>query len=730
MIRRTILLFCLVACTLEAAFPRQTPNGSMLGEGELAPDDSLLVNILTNVAQYSEKVKAYEAQMYLRGQYRAHRRNELIRFVPRMFRFYKDVDDYLTEAVGEIHYTYPDVYDMKVRALTGTFKRNRPEIGNSLEYFNMNLYSPTLLPDRLISPLWAKGSTYYTYSLDSLSGRGDSLRYYIRIEPKKKSSQLVSGLMVVSHGDWLIRRIKLQGEIELTTFSLAMEMGDEGAELLLPKRFDVNLMFRFLWNKIEADMAAEMTYQSVDIREEWAGESAPKSKYDLTDAYRLKCDDSQMVNDTAYVAAHRPYALTDEQESIYANYYQRRKVTELTVPEPKRKSQHFWNDVGDALVSSYTLDLPRMGSVRFSPLLDWGMFSYSPKNGFSYKQQFRYNRVFADDKWVRFVPKVGYNFTRKEFYWSGNLDFFYAPSRLGALTLRIGNGNRIYTSRLVDELKQLKDTLIDFEKLHLEYFKDNYVQLGNRIELANGLELMTVASMHWRKAVQASEMPAADPLMRHKTISSRPTYVTFAPRVRLAWTPALYYYMDGKRKVNLRSKYPTFTIDYEKGIKGVLGSNGSYERIESDIQQRIKLMPMTYLFYRVGGGAFTEQRSVYFVDFVNFARSNLPVGWNDEIGGAFHLLDGEWYNSSRWYSRLHLTYEAPFVLIPHTSAFTGLVHSERFYLSLLYNTHLRPYVEMGYGVGTYLFDAGLFVSNVNGRFSEVGCKFTFELFSR
>ena len=40
---------------------------------------------------------------------------------------------------------------------------------------------------------------------------------------------------------------------------------------------------------------------------------------------------------------------------------------------------------------------------------------------------------------------------------------------------------------------------------------------------------------------------------------------------------------------------------------------------------------------------FTKQEDMYFVDFANFARRNLPEGWNDDIGGTFQLLDGRWY---------------------------------------------------------------------------------------
>ena len=62
---------------------------------------------------------------------------------------------------------------------------------------------------------------------------------------------------------------------------------------------------------------------------------------------------------------------------------------------------------------------------------------------------------------------------------------------------------------------------------------------------------------------------------------------------------------------------------------------------------------MRNIYYRFGFGAFTNQDELYFVDFANFSRHNLPVGWNDEIGGVFQVLDSRWYNSSRRYVRGH-----------------------------------------------------------------------------
>lgn len=693
--------------------------------------DSVLSQVLRFVPIYSQAVKGYESDVYMRGNFKVHKQNQLIRFVPSMFRLNKNVSDYVVESVGELHYTCPDIYNLKIHAYCGTFRRNQGELGNTMEFLGMNVYSATLLPGKLISPLDEKGSRYYDYRLDSVCGVGDSLLYYIHILPRNKSIQLVSGYMVVDGGRWTIREISLKGRVELLTFDIHITMGQEGETALLPGRLRLNLLFDFVGNKIEADYTAILNYTSVRMEnvDSTVVSSSGNSKYDLTNSYRLVCDRKQAVEDTAYVALHRSYPLNDKEKGIYDDYRQRKQQFLQDTVSNRRKTLTFLGEVGDALISHYTLDLSDFGSVRCSPLINPLMVSYSHSNGFSYKQEFKYNLLFPNERWLRAVPRIGYNFTRKEFYWNVNAELFYWPERLAALGVKLGNGNRIHTSRVMDEIKHIPDSLLDFDKLNLDYFRDSYLQIGHQIELVNGLELTTGVSIHRRTVIDKPEISLPN-IHANEWSELQSAYISFAPRLKLQWTPGQYYYMNGRRKIKLRSRYPTFLLDYERGLKGVLGSTGSYERTELDVQQQLPLSLMSKLSYRLGAGFFTDQDEVYFVDFANFTRNNLPVGWNNEIGGTFQLLDGHWYNSSRYYLRGHLTYEAPFLLVPHLKKYTRMIDSERLYAGVLFEERLTPYVELGYGIGTHIFDFGLFVNNVNGRFNEFGCKFTFELFSK
>ena len=692
--------------------------------------DSIIERVMTFAPLYETIVSDYRANLYIKGRMDIQKKNFILRYVPSMFRLQKGVREYMLETYSDLHYTAPNIYDQKVKASQGTVRGNRGLPG-LLEYFSVNIYSASLLNDeRLMSPLAKNGQKFYKYRIDSVMGDPNNLDYRIRFIPKTKSDQLVGGYMIVSSNVWSVREIRFSGRSELITFTCWIKMGEVGKkDEFLPVRYDVEALFKFLGNKVDGSYTASLDYKSIELKEKKTRKKE-KKKYNLSESFSLQCDTNAYKTDASTFAILRPIPLADDEKKLYQDYQLRR---DTVVSQKKTKSQAFWGTMGDLMLEDYKFNLSNIGSVRFSPFINPLLFSYSGSNGLSYRQDFRYNRLFRGDKLLRIVPKLGYNFTRKEFYWSLNADFEYWPQKRGFFRLNVGNGNRIYSSKVLDELKAMPDSIFNFDLIHLDYFKDLYFNFFHSVEVTNGLDISVGFSAHKRTAVERSRfvitgdypMPPPEFMDKFKN-----TYISFAPRIRVEWTPGLYYYMNGKRKINLRSFYPTFSVDYERGIKDVFKSTGEYERIEFDLQHQIRLGLMRNIYYRFGFGAFTNQDELYFVDFVNFSRHNLPVGWNDEIGGVFQVLDGRWYNSSRRYVRGHFTYEAPFLVLRHLMKYTRYVQNERIYVSALSMPHLQPYLEVGYGIGTHIFDLGVFVSSENWKFGGIGCKFTFELFNR
>lgn len=700
--------------------------------------DSILNNVMTFAPFYESVVSDYKADLYIKGMIDIKKKNFILRYVPSMFKMQKGVRKYIIETYSDLHFTAPGIYDQKVKAAVGTLHGNKGVPG-LLEYFNINLYSSSLLDERLLSPLAKNGRKYYKYLIDSIMGTPDERSYKIRFIPRTKSDQLVGGFMVVSDDVWSVREIRFSGRSELLLFSCRIEMGQVGEENeFLPVSYDVDASFNFLGNRMNGNYSASLNYREITLEEKSKLRKRKRkkipgqSKYDLSESFNLQCDTNAYNVDTAYFETLRATELSEEERQVYRDDALRRDTVHRNM-KPKTKSQVFWGQVGDIMVSDYKLNLSKLGSVKSSPLINPFLMSYSKNNGFSYRQSFKYNLLLSGDRLLRVVPKMGYNFTRKEFYWSVHSEFNYWPEKIAAVHIDFGNGNRIYSSDVLDDLKALPDSTFNFDKVQLDYFYDLYFNFRHSIEIVNGLDLSVGFSTHRRKAVHPmkwgdlEQQPDAPSTMPDNI---RNTYLSFAPRIRLEWTPCLYYYMNGHRKVNLRSKYPTFAVDWERGIKGVFGSTGQYERWEFDLQHHIPLGLLRNIYYRVGFGAFTNQKEMYFVDFANFARSNLPEGWNDEIGGVFQLLDGRWYNSSRQYIRANFTYEAPFLLLRHLMKYTRYVQNERIYVGVLSVPHLQPYIELGYGIGTHIFDFGVFVGSENWKYTQVGCKFTFELFNR
>lgn len=748
-LKRLLLIWIGICFLLSGVQKAGAVSVSYPADKSVTSADSIMDKVIFFAPFYERIVESYKAELYIKGWVNIRKKNHILRYIPSMFRIKKGVREYMMETYSDLHFTAPNIYDQKVKASVGTASEFWELDGRLPEYFHINIYASTLLYDKLVSPLAPNAKKFYTYRIDTVMGEQHNLQYKIRFIPKSKSFQLVGGYMVVSDNVWSVREIRFAGRSEVMRFNNLVKMGEVGdSDEFLPQQYDVDATFRFLGNVIDGSYEAVLNYKNI-LQKSPAKIRKPsvKNKYDLSESYTLRTDTNAFLRDTAYFNQLRPLPLNQHEKNLYQDFFLRRD-TSVWKKKPKNKNLEFWGQIGDALISRYTVDLDKLGSVRCSPLINPFLLSYSGKHGISYRQEFKYNRFFTGDRLLRIVPRIGYNFKEKEFYWRIRSDFDYWPQKRAALHLDVGNGNRIYSSDVLDDLKAIPDSLFNFNLIHLDYFKDLYLNVRHSWEIVNGLTLDVGISMHRRTEVERSQFvpnyPIMPPVTRNNTGGSsffpnfdpsilnkfRHTYNSFAPRVRLSWTPGQYYYMNGDRKINLHSKYPSISVDWERGISGVLHSSGAYERIEVDLQHHVSLGLMRDVYWRLGWGQFTNQKELYFVDFANLTRSNLPLGWNDDIGGVFQLLDGRWYNSSRKYLRGHLTYEAPFLLLRHLMKYTQYVLNERLYFNALAVPHLKPYLEVGYGIGTHIFDFGLFASFANWKYNEIGCKFTFELFNR
>ena len=158
-----------------------------------------------------------------------------------------------------------------------------------------------------------------------------------------------------------------------------------------------------------------------------------------------------------------------------------------------------------------------------------------------------------------------------------------------------------------------------------------------------------------------------------------------------------------------------------------MNSTTEYDRIEFDMNRKRDIGPMHKLFYRIGAGGFFNATDLFFAEFNYLRKNNLPSGWDDDIGGAFHLLNRYQYNEIEKYFRVNVQYDAPILLMSTVLRKIKYITKEKLYCNLLFADTMKPYIEIGYGIGTHLFNVGLFWGGEMNKWDSVGVKFSLEI---
>lgn len=352
-----------------------------------------------------------------------------------------------------------------------------------------------------------------------------------------------------------------------------------------------------------------------------------------------------------------------------------------TVQVPKSDSTIKSNDnsiKGSFFVKDHSLNINDKVNLYIAPLVSPLLFHFSTHSGLSYTQKLKYTRQLPKERMLKLEPLVGYNFKYKEFYWAGKGDYLYSPKYNGRIFIEAGNGVP-------------------------QSFRTSYAKLGHTIEVADNITFTATAAQLRYSWLNPENHP-----------NEKPSYTTFAPELELQYR---------------KQGFPTVTLGYAHSIKGIIGSDVEFGRAELDIQHKIDVGPMHSITYRAGLGIAFDYNYLYFVQFKNLRDNHLPHGWDDDIGGTFNLLSSVKYNEIDKYLRANVQYDAPLLLVPTLLRKVKFITKERLYCNLLLVDTMSPYVEMGYGIGTNIFNMGVFWGGEVDKWDRIGVKFTFELFN-
>ena len=690
------------------------------------PLETILYRTMSAAERHNQLVESFEAELYTRSYVNTVRRNFLYRFthhVPRFVLHDPHHSEALVETLGVLLFEYPNRYALDINHVNGTLTRRMDIESIPFNLFNINIYSETTYDEGFFMPTRFETSRYYNFVLDSTFIKNGVTHYAISFTPLFINTRLLNGHFIVENDSWRITFFRGEGPAIFSHFSFEITMGNGFVKEFLPKSFVINQDISYLGNVIETVHLAHLTYTDIVLR--YVLE--PDRSLNISDFYRVRIDSVPVYSNPEFWLARRPIALSEKGEAILERFMEREQDKHLLPTETDGTLQNVGHIAQRIVMNSHFTG--RTGSIHYSGLLNPLMMSYSTYDGLTYRQRLKLNFRMRRERNINVNAFLGYIFNRQEFFSDITTTWNYNPMQMGRVTLSFGNRTPSFSSLFIDQVQDsLRQFGLSFEDIALPYFRNYYLRLYNTYEVTNGLLINAGFEYHIRTPISNENVVLPPQLPGNGDYIENwfGTRRAFMPFVRISWTPEQFYRFEGRQKIPVRSRFPTFELELARSFQDILWSTSQYNRVEFNINHSIPIRMMRSLSYQVGAGAFINQRTEYFADFAFFARNNFPESWNDGLGGVFNLLNRAMFNASNSYIQAHLMYETPFLLLSRIPFVSDFAAKERLYFSQLHTPQIVSYTEIGYGFGNRFFSTAFFASFHRRDFKRMGARFVFE----
>jgi hypothetical protein len=355
------------------------------------------------------------------------------------------------------------------------------------------------------------------------------------------------------------------------------------------------------------------------------------------------------------------------------------------------------------------------------------VLAFSAVEGFKMGVNVYANKRFKDSATNLYTDvNFGYAFAQKHFYLYGASRWNYNPRRFAHLEAFGGKQNCDFNAHgengkyFVNSLSSLF-----FRENIIQYYDKIFAGLKHKIEAFNGFQT-TVGfsyeqqrpldnhsdySFFFRKKRQyKSNIPENEYVRNNSAYISQQS--AFLIKVSLSYTPRMYYRFseDKKRKYYAGSKFPTFTLSWEKAIDNFLGSNSHFDYLELNITQDINLKLSKSFKYTLSAGFFPDAKSMHFSKFKHFQSNNFWISFSP-LYGEFNTIQNYQYATNEWFTSVHTKYETLYLVLKFIPGLNKTLMTENLHLSFLSNSLTKSYVEVGYSLSRIFLvgNVGFFV---------------------
>ncbi|MDR2533414.1 MAG: DUF5686 and carboxypeptidase regulatory-like domain-containing protein [Tannerellaceae bacterium] len=735
--------------------------------------------------------KATELEAYVKESWKVNRIPKLIGKM-KMEETGKKIGDYagklfVVEAKDIVKFAAPDSFNVRRIALASSLP-DELRIDNAMIVATYNIYSRRI--DDWVSPLAPDAFTYYRYRFEGIFQEGDLWINRIKVTPKMKNGELAEGWLHVVEGLWSIAYFDLEGRRYGVQRRIRASFAQARPNVLLPAAYDVSTNVAIMGVELTGRHYSSVRYTSVTLNDSAPADtsagaiaagplgsapSSPKKEKALRKLEELSSKE-KITNRDAYLMARLAEDLAEPDTAAAGAGYEiketRRNLKVTTDSAAWQKDSAYWASVRDlplrgeeqlSYKSAGTKTSPSGSSMQTVSVSSggggpWGSLLFGKRIRLGWKAGLKFNGLLGIVPEYNFVdgflvgnklrldltcgkhlnsliiePSAYYSTARRAVNWDVALTVPYAPGLNGSFTAKGGSvtadmNSETGNSRLINSVASLL-----FARNYMVFYHKRFVEIENRIDIANGLSLTLNARNEERRPAAGNtkfSLFGGEPLLNLPSMQMNPDppHRSTAVAVKLEYTPAYYYRMDRNgQKRYLRSAFPTFSVRYEKGIALGGGLSSRFDRLEAGLRQDIRLNMFDGFRYMINAGTFLSSSDIYFADYKHFPVSRLPVTARD-FSETFSLLSDYTNSTVGPWLQAHAAYTSAYLILKRLPFLQEYLFNEALHVRGLF-TDERHYLELGYSVGlASLGRAGVFAGSNTFRYLAVGGSLSIPLF--
>lgn len=354
--------------------------------------------------------------------------------------------------------------------------------------------------------------------------------------------------------------------------------------------------------------------------------------------------------------------------------------------------------------------------------------NYNTVEGFAANLRMIQTFNFKSGERLRIAGLGRYALAREAFSGKGEIDLLYNRKRQGRLQI---DGGR-YIQQMSEEypIPMFLNTIttLVFERNWMKIYERDYgrirwsdqlndaLRFSGSFELAQRRPLNNLADYRvfdWPDRAFTSNNPENIEVSETSFLAHRAAIL----QLGINYRPFLRYRVRNGRKSQVTEGSPEFKLNYRKGMGGV-----DYDFLSVGVQHQVKIGIRGKLGYALSGGAFLNNRTVYFPDFKHFNGNRIFVQFSDPVS-SFRLLDYYRFSTQDKYLEGHAYLQFRKFLLTQFIYLRSFGWKENLFVNQLVTPN-NNYTEMGYTLDGILrlFRVEAIAAFENGQYLNWGIR--------